>query len=196
MRRIIFCQEPMFLAQGRLAFSDGTAALYVVDDEEFEGRLAEAGCDALSGDFRDPSVYQRARIGPDDQILVQVQDEALMAAIVDNLFRLTRPPSVAVVNEPTAPPLLFLPASSTSRSGTCSARNPNSSCGTPANIKMCRTSGSPARGRQPAHSHPARPGPGRPLPVPWPCGLFSDETGRPLPLALSARCRGQKTLRW
>ena len=106
MRRIIFCQEPMFLAQGRLAFSDGTAALYVVDDEEFEGRLAEAGCDALSGDFRDPSVYQRARIGQDDQILVQVQDEALMAAIVDNLFRLTRPPSVAVVTANGASPAL------------------------------------------------------------------------------------------
>ncbi|MDE0205202.1 MAG: hypothetical protein OXP66_04160, partial [Candidatus Tectomicrobia bacterium] len=84
MRRIIFCQEQMFLAQGCLAFSDGTAALYVVDDEGFESRLSEAGCDALSGDFRDPGIYRRAGIGKDDQILVQVQDEGLMRDIVDN----------------------------------------------------------------------------------------------------------------
>ena len=106
MRRIIFCQEPMFLAQGCFAFSDGTAALYVVDDENFEGRLAEAGCEALTGDFRDPSIYQRAQIGKDDQILIQVQDELLMRDIVDNLYRLTKPPSVAVVTTNGASPSL------------------------------------------------------------------------------------------
>lgn len=106
MRRIIFCQEQMFLAQGCLAFSDGTAALYVVDDQGFESRLVEAGCDALSGDFRDPGIYQRARIGKDDQILVQVQDESLMRDIVDNLYGLTMPPSVAVVTANGASPSL------------------------------------------------------------------------------------------
>ena len=106
MRRIIFCQEPMFLAQGCLAFTDSAAALYVVDDEKFEGRLSDAGCDALSGDFRDPDVYRRARIRKDDQILVQVQDEALMRDIVDHLYRLPNPPSVAVVTANGACPSL------------------------------------------------------------------------------------------
>ena len=106
MRRIIFCQEPMLLAQGCLAFSDDAGALYVVDDENFEGRLTEAGCDTLSGDFRDPDVYRRARIGKDDQILVQVQDEVLMRDIVDNLHRLADPPSVAVVTANGACPSL------------------------------------------------------------------------------------------
>ena len=161
MRRIIFCQEPMFLAQGRLAFSDGTAALYVVDDEEFEGRLAEAGCDALSGDFRDPSVYQRARIGQDDQILVQVQDEALMAAIVDNLFRLTRPPSVAVVTANGASPALPAGVKHISVGNLLCQESQLKLRHAREHQNVQKPSGSPARGRQPAHSHPARPGPGR-----------------------------------
>ncbi len=108
MRRVIFCQEQMFLAQGCLAFSDDDTVLYVVDDNAFKDRLAEAGYDVLCGDFRDPSVYKNAHIGQDDQILVQVQDEALMGDIVDNLYRIAKPPSVAVVTangaSPTLPP--------------------------------------------------------------------------------------------
>ena len=106
MRRVIFCQEPMFLAQGCLALSDDDTVLYVVDDEAFECRLAEAGHDALCGDFRDSRVYQRAHIGQDDQILVQVQDEALMGDIVENLYRIAKPPSVAVVTANGASPAL------------------------------------------------------------------------------------------
>ena len=159
MRRIIFCQEPMFLAQGCFAFSDGTAALYIVDDENFEGRLAEAGCEALTGDFRDPSIYQRAQIGKDDQILIQVQDELLMRDIVDNLYRLAKPPSVAVVTANGASP--SLPA------GVKQISVGNLLCQDSQlklqhsrehrNVQNLREALCEAR--QPAHTHPARSGP-------------------------------------
>jgi nanoRNase/pAp phosphatase (c-di-AMP/oligoRNAs hydrolase) len=108
MRHVIICQEQALLAQNCPLGPDKDSVLYLVDDRALQRRLSRAGHKALSGNLRRSRIYQRARINPDDQILIQVHNPYLTEEILHQLWQIHDHPSVAVITEngflPTLPP--------------------------------------------------------------------------------------------
>jgi nanoRNase/pAp phosphatase (c-di-AMP/oligoRNAs hydrolase) len=108
MRHVIICQEQAFLAQSCPPESEENTLLYLVDDRSLQRKLSKAGHKALSGNLRDHRIYQRANIGHQDQILIQVRDPHLAEDIVHQLWQIHEHPSVAVITDngfyPTLPP--------------------------------------------------------------------------------------------
>ena len=97
MRHVVICQEQAFLGNGYPTPYDPETVLYLVDDRGLQRKLSKAGYAAISGDLSDPRIYQRARVKPDDQILIQVQSPELTENIIQHLQQIDDQPSVAVI---------------------------------------------------------------------------------------------------
>jgi len=106
MRHVYICQEQAYLAHGRTTFNDNEAVVYLVDDRSLQRKLAKDGCLALCGDLRDGRIYQRAHITQEDEVLVQVNSPQLTEDIVQHLWHIPNPPSMAVILENGHQPLL------------------------------------------------------------------------------------------
>lgn len=106
MRHVYICQEQAYLAHGRATFDDHEAVVYLVDARSLQRQLAKEGYMALCGDLRDGRIYQRARITQEDDVLVQVNSSQLTQDIVQQLWRIPNPPSMAVILENGSQPLL------------------------------------------------------------------------------------------
>jgi nanoRNase/pAp phosphatase (c-di-AMP/oligoRNAs hydrolase) len=99
MRYVIICQEQSLLAQGCQMAMDGCPILYLVDTRSLQRKLSKVGYQALSGDFRQPRLYQRAHIEPDDQFLIQVGSACLTADITHQLTQIQELPSITVITD-------------------------------------------------------------------------------------------------
>jgi nanoRNase/pAp phosphatase (c-di-AMP/oligoRNAs hydrolase) len=108
MRQVIICQEQSPLTHSQYIVPDVQSALYLVDDRSLQRKLSKAGYTAFCGNLRDDRLYQRAQITPKDQILIHVRTIQLSEDIVQRLWQLPTPPSIAVVTDngvlPTLPP--------------------------------------------------------------------------------------------
>jgi len=108
MRHVYICQEQACLAHGRATFADNDAVVYLVDDRSLQRKLAREGYTALCGDLQDERIYQRAQITPDDDVLIQVNSPQCTEAIVQQFWRMSTPPPVAVItdngHQPQLPP--------------------------------------------------------------------------------------------
>jgi nanoRNase/pAp phosphatase (c-di-AMP/oligoRNAs hydrolase) len=108
MRHVVICQEQALLTHGRPVLPDKGAVLFLVDDRALQRKISKAGHKALSGNLRSNRIYQRAGIGRDDQVLIQVHSPQLTEDILYQLWQINDHPSVAVITEngslPTLPP--------------------------------------------------------------------------------------------
>jgi len=108
MRHVYICQEQACLAHGRATLGDNDAVLYLVDKRSLQRKLAKEGCTALCGNLREGKIYQRAQITPEDEVLIQVNSLQLTEDIVQQLWYIPNPPSVAVIldngHRPKLPP--------------------------------------------------------------------------------------------
>ena len=106
MRHVYICQEQAYLAHGRATFDDNEAVVYLVDNRSLQRKLAKEGCLALCGDLRDGRIYQRAHLTQEDDVLIQVNSPQLTQDIVQYLWHIPNPPSMAVILENGHRPLL------------------------------------------------------------------------------------------
>jgi nanoRNase/pAp phosphatase (c-di-AMP/oligoRNAs hydrolase) len=97
MRHVIICQEQAPLAPGYPTPPTDGSVLYLVDDRSLQRKLSKAGYHAISGDLRDGRIYQRAHVGHNDRVLIQVQNPGLTEAIIEQLQQIDTQPSVAVM---------------------------------------------------------------------------------------------------
>ena len=97
MRHVIICQEQAPLAPGHPMPPTDGSVLYLVDDRSLQRKLSKAGYHAISGDLRDGRIYQRAHVGHNDRVLIQVQNPGLTEAIIEQLQQIDEHPSVAVM---------------------------------------------------------------------------------------------------
>ena len=108
MRRVLVCPTDFLfrLVHGSATPSQtGEPPVFVVADPRTRGRLARRDAEAVAGPLNDPAVYRRARLAPDDLVLLLSAPRA-PEPILDAILEVAPGVPVLVIHEEAEPPVL------------------------------------------------------------------------------------------